>query len=249
MSISDRLCYSFISKESLVMTTNFIFVSALLASHDLWLDQIGEFEEDYDLILFEHTLHDNLPDMVSAFLEDAPDSFIIAGLSMGGYIAFEILRQAPGRVEKLILLDTNARTDREPQIEMRKELINRAANEDIRNIAQELTPFLIHPDRINDQELCDRIMDMATEVGAEAFQRQQQAMITRLDTRELLPAISCPTLIICGEQDAITPPKVHQEMADLIPGAVFHQITECGHLSAMERPGEVNHLIRQFLVP
>ncbi len=229
------------------MSKNLILVPGLLCSHDLWLDQIDEFEEDYDISLFDHTQHDNLPDMVKSFLEDAPDRFNLAGLSMGGYIAFEVMRQAGGRVEKLILLDSNARADREPQIEMRQTLINRVGMEDIRIIAQELTEFLILPDRRSDEELCDRILDMASEVGAEAFQRQQQALIVRPDSREFLPNIICPTLIICGEQDVLTPPKVHQEMADLIPGAVFHQIADCGHLSTMERPNKVNQLMRAFL--
>ncbi|MCK5423825.1 MAG: alpha/beta fold hydrolase [Emcibacter sp.] len=229
------------------MSKNLILIPGLLCSDDLWLDQIGEFEEDFDIALFDHTLHDNLSAMVSAFLEDAPDSFNLAGLSMGGYIAFEVMRQAACRVERLILLDTNARADREPQIEMRQSLINRAAKEDIRIIAQELTEYLIHHDRLNDKELCGRILDMASEVGAEAFQRQQQALIGRPDSRGALSDIICPTLIICGEQDVLTPPKVHQEMADLIPNAVYHHIADCGHLSTMERPDEVNQLMRAFL--
>ncbi len=229
------------------MSGNLVLVPGLLCSHDLWLDQIGEFEEDYDLMIFDHTQYDNLPDMVRYFLADAPDSFHLAGLSMGGYIAFEIMRQAPERVETLILLDTNARADRQPQIDMREALIRRAGAEDIRSIAQELMPYLIHPDRLNDTELCERILDMASEVGAEGFQRQQRALIARPDSREALPAIACPTLIICGGGDRLTPPKVHQEMADIIPGTEYHIIPNCGHLSTMECPEEVNGLMRAFL--
>ena len=229
------------------MSKNLILVPGLLCNHDMWLDQIGEFEEDFDLTLFDHTRHDSLPDMVSAFLAEAPDSFNLAGLSMGGYIAFEIMRQAASRVEKLILLDTNARADRQPQIDMREDLIRRAGEEDIRVIAQELIEYLIHPDHMSDKELCDRILDMASDVGAEAFQQQQRALIGRPDSRDFLPSIICPTLIICGEQDAMTPPKVHQEMAELIPGATFHQIADCGHLSTMEKPEQVNQLMKDFL--
>lgn len=229
------------------MSRNLVFIPGLLCSNDLWLDQIAEFEESFDIILFDHTAHDNLPDMVRAFLKDAPDSFMMAGLSMGGYIAFEIMKQAQARVEKLIILDSNARADREPQIEMRQDLINRAGKEDIRTIAQELTPYLIHADRLKDEDLCDRILDMATEVGAEAFQKQQLALMKRPDFREFLPNITCPTLIICGEQDALTPPKVHQEMADLIPNSHLHIIANCGHVSTMERPDEVNQLMKTFL--
>ncbi|PCI44883.1 MAG: alpha/beta hydrolase, partial [Alphaproteobacteria bacterium] len=197
--------------------------------------------------LFDHTRHDNLPDMVRDFLKNAPDSFNLAGLSMGGYIAFEVMRQAPQKVKKLILLDSNARADRAPQIEIRETLIARAAKEDIRIIAGELIPYLIHPDRMVDKTLCDRILDMASDVGAKAFQRQQQALVSRPDSRGGLGNIACPTLIICGQQDVMTPPKVHREMADLIPGAIYHQIANCGHLSSMERPDEVNQLMKNFL--
>ena len=228
------------------MRENLIFVPGLLCSSDMWLAQISAFEEHYDLYLFDHTAHDNLPDMVRAFLKDAPGSFALAGLSMGGYIAFEVMRQASDRVEKLVLLDSNARADREPQIKMRQELIQRAGKEDIRDIAQELTEYLIHPEQMKNAELCGRILDMASEVGAGAFQKQQKALMGRPDSREFLPEIKCPTLIICGEQDMLTPPKVHQEMADLIPGAEMHIIADCGHLSTMERPDEVNRLMSEF---
>lgn len=229
------------------MSKNLILVPGLLCNYDLWLDQISAFEQGYDLVLFDHMSHDTLPDMVASFLRDAPESFSLAGLSMGGYIAFEMMRQAGERVEKLILLDTNARADRQPQIEMRTALISRAESEDIRLIARELTEYLIHPDRMADHDLCERIMAMAGDVGAKAFQRQQRALIARPDSRDFLPHITCPTLIISGEQDVLTPPKVHHEMAALIPGAVYHQIAGCGHLSPMERPDEVTRLMQDFL--
>lgn len=231
------------------MTSNLILVPGLLCSHDLWVDQIGEFEDDFDMVIFDHTSHDNLPDMVRDFLADAPERFHLAGLSMGGYVAFELLRQAADRVESLILLDTNARADRPEQVAGRQQLIERADKEDIREIAKDLLPVLVHPDRLRDEEICDRIVDMAVEVGAEAFQRQQKALIRRPDSRDFLTTIKCPTLIICGAQDALTPLKVHQEMADLIPGAELHVVDDCGHLSSMERPEEINRLMRNFLVP
>lgn len=229
------------------MSKNLILIPGLLCNHDLWRAQISAFEEDFELMVVDHTTHDNLPDMAADFLRDAPETFHLAGLSMGGYLAFEIIRQASARVESLMLLDTNARADRPAQVEGREELIRRVEVEDIQDIARELTPHLIHPDRLNDAELCARILDMAADVGAAGFQRQQRALINRPDSRADLPGITCPTLIICGMQDALTPPKVHQEMADLIPGAQLHQIDHCGHLSSMEQPGKVTTLMRKFL--
>jgi len=229
------------------MRENLVLVPGLLCHHDLWRDQICAFEEDFNLIIFDHTRQDNLPDMVCDFLTDAPETFNLAGLSMGGYIAFEIMRQAAIRVKKLILLGTNARADRLSQVQMREALITRAGEEDIRSIAEELTEYLIHPSRLKDADLCERILDMASDVGAEGFKRQQHALIQRPDSRELLSGFTCPALIICGEEDILTPPKVHEEMVNLIAGSHYHPIANCGHLSSMECPEEVNELMRKFL--
>jgi len=229
------------------MTKNLVLISGLLCTSDLWLDQIGEFEEDYDLMLFDHASHDTIPAMVGAFLQDAPEKFNLAGLSLGGYIALEVMRQAGERVEKLILLDTNARADREPQIEVRRAAITQAETDGVQAFCKEITQHLIHPDRMADKDLGERILDMAEDIGLEGFKNQQLAMISRPDFRDFLPEITCPTLIICGQQDVMTPPKVHQEMADLIPGSQFNLIDNCGHLSTMEQPLMVSRLMRMFL--
>lgn len=229
------------------MSENLLLVSGLLCSDDLWLDQIGAFEQDFNIMLVDHQSHDCIKDMVTAMLLDAPETFSLAGLSLGGYVAFEVMRQAPERVEKLILLDTNARADNEAQKIQRQQMIEQDANQTMVSLIQTRMHFLVHPDHLSDQNLCQRIEHMAEETGMAAYIRQQKAMLTRPDSRDGLKNINGPTLIICGDKDALTPPKVHQEMADLIAGAEFHIIKNCGHLSSMEKPDEVNRLMTDFL--
>ena len=166
---------------------------------------------------------------------------------MGGYIAFEIMRQAPARVTKLALLDTNARADRPAQIEFRHIGIGMAQAMGVRAAQGNMLPQLIHRDALSDRNLCNRIIAMADGTGASAFERQQLAIIGRRDNRQYLAEIKCPTLIIVGEQDQLTPPKVAREMAEGIAGTRLEVIPHCGHLSTMERPDAVNALLREWL--
>jgi pimeloyl-ACP methyl ester carboxylesterase len=180
-------------------------------------------------------------------LAAAPPTFALAGLSMGGYIAFEMMRQAPQRVTRLALLDTSARADRPEQVKQRHIAIGAARTVGVRAVQGLLLRMLVHPDRVHDRALSERILMMADSVGVEAFVRQQTAIIGRPDNRPFLGQIKCPTLIIVGAQDALTPPKVAEEMAAGIAGSKLEIIPDCGHLPTMERPEVVNRLLAQWL--
>jgi pimeloyl-ACP methyl ester carboxylesterase len=114
-------------------------------------------------------------------------------------------------------------------------------------VTPRLLPVFLHPDRLSDKPLTDAVMAMTARVGKDAFLRQQRAIIGRIDNRPNLPAISCPTLVLCGREDQLTPLAGHEEIASLIPGARLEVIEECGHLSTMERPWEVSVALRQWL--
>ena len=178
---------------------------------------------------------------------NAPPRFALAGLSMGGYIAFEMMRQAPERITRLALLDTNARADRPDQMKTRHVLIGAARTIGVRAVQGMLLKFLVHKDRIADRELTSRVLLMADGIGVPAFIRQQQAILGRPDNRPFLAKIKVPTVIVVGEQDALTPVKVSEEMRELIPGSRLEVIPNCGHLSTMERPEAVNAILRRWL--
>ena len=194
------------------------------------------------------TGHDRMDALARATLATAPEQFALAALSMGGYVAFEIMRQAPERVLKLCLLDTSARTDTPEQSERRRLLMDMSRAGEFKGVTPRLLPLLIHPDRLLDTELVNTVMAMAERIGAEAFNRQQTAILHRIDSRPHLKTIRCPTQAIVGWQDTITPLEVVREIADGIPGARFDIVENCGHLSPLERPEEVTALMKKWLV-
>lgn len=190
---------------------------------------------------------DSIVDLARQVLANAPaERFALAGLSMGGYVAFEIVRRAPGRVLGLALLDTTARPDTPESTENRHRLIKLSAA-DFRAVIKGLVPRLLHPLHQNDSAMTDTIYTMADSVGRPAFVRQQTAIMHRTDSRPHLAQIRCPTLVLCGREDAITPVDIHTEMAHAIPVAKLVVIETCGHLSALEQPAQVTAALRGWL--
>jgi len=224
-----------------------LFVPGLLCTRALWESQIAALADIADATVADHTRHDSMPAIVRAILAAAPERFALAGLSMGGYIAWEIVRQAAGRVTHLALLDTGARADAPERAEVRRQLIELAEREGIAKAQQQLMPVLVHPSRLADKALIETVVQMAVDTGVEAFERQQAAIVGRPDNRPLLAGIRCPTLVLVGRQDALTPVELSQEMAAGIPGAKLEIVPECGHLSTLERPGTVNRAMREWL--
>lgn len=184
--------------------------------------------------------------MAGRVLADAPPRFALAGLSMGGIVALEILRRAPERVERLALIDTQARPDDAAARERRLALIGLARSGQFASVPQRLLPLFVHPDRVADAGLATTVRAMAEAVGPDAFIQQQTALMGRIDSRPSLPAIACPTLVLAGRQDALTPPPVQEEMAAAIPDATLVILPHCGHLAPLELPDLVTRLLRDW---
>lgn len=188
-------------------------------------------------------------EMAESVLRDAPSAqFALAGLSMGGYVCMEILRQAPHRVTRLSLLDTRARPDDAEETRRRLELMRLAKTaRGFTPVTNRMLPLLVHPSRVKDKVLVRTIREMAERIGVDGYLRQQTAIIARPDSRLDLRKIRVPTLILCGGQDAITPVDMHEEMAAIVPGSKLAVLEECGHLSTLERPDAVNAALRDWL--
>lgn len=176
----------------------------------------------------------------------AQSRFAVAGLSMGGYVAMELWRQASPRVTHMALLDTSARPDTEEQRARRQALMALSRQGQFKGVTPRLLPMLIHPSRL-ETPLADDVMAMATRIGPNAFLRQQRAIMDRPDSRPMLPGITVPTLVACGAEDILTPPDRHAEMAGLVPQARFVQFPGCGHLPTMEDPMAVRPVLEAFL--
>ena len=195
----------------------------------------------------DHMGHDSMVAIARSILDKAPDRFALAGLSMGGYISYEIIRQAPDRVTRLALLDTGSRADTPERSAKRRELIALAEREGVRRAQEQLLPVLLHVSRLAEPDLVETVLQMADDTGLEAFKRQQAAIIARPDNRPFLGSIKCPTLVLVGRQDALTPPELSEEIAAAIPGAKLQIVPECGHLSTLERPEAVNRALEAWL--
>ncbi|MBY0431131.1 MAG: alpha/beta hydrolase [Rhodospirillales bacterium] len=227
--------------------TSLVLLPGLLNDPRLWRHQSHSLADIAEITVGDLTRHDNFAVMAESILETAPPRFALGGLSMGGYLAMEILRRAPERVIKLALFDTSARADTPEQTERRKSMMHLAENGKFKMVLPRLLPQLIHPDRMEDQALVDIVTAMAETVGKDAFLRQQTAIMRRPDSRPSLEALSCPVLVAHGRQDALTGAEIHQEMAALIPGARLVVIEEAGHLSPLEQPQAVSALLRYWL--
>jgi pimeloyl-ACP methyl ester carboxylesterase len=195
----------------------------------------------------DHRRDDGMDAVAARILTDAPPRFALAGLSMGGYIAFAMLRQAPERIAKLALLDTSARPDTPEQSAAREKFIAMAQAGKLPEIVDMLAPRFLHRDRHNDQTLNRIVRDMAADTGADAFVRQERAIMTRPDSRPLLASIKCPTLVLVGEGDELTPPDLAKEIAGGIAGARLTVVPNSGHLSTIEQPDAVNAALAEWL--
>jgi pimeloyl-ACP methyl ester carboxylesterase len=195
----------------------------------------------------DHRAEDSMGAIAERILGIAPPRFALVGLSMGGYIAFIIAQKAPHRVVRLALLDTSALPETPRETERRRAQIALANEGRLGEIVDALFPLFVYRDRLGDQELKRTLSIMAQETGAEAFIRQQKAIMTRPDARPLLVSIACPTLVLVGEGDTLTPPARSQEIAAGIPRANLVVVPECGHLSTLERPHAVNAALVEWM--
>lgn len=235
------------SNDHQVMTETLILCPGLLCDSELWRAQIAGLADLADITVADFTRDDSIAGMASRLLDQAPDRFALAGLSMGGYVAQEVMRQAPERVTRLGLLDTMARLDTEIARQRRLDLMALAERGKFRGVTPKLLPLFIHSDRLTDEPLTTAVMEMAGRIGADVFLRQQTAVMGRVDGRDDLKRISCPTMVLCGRQDQLTPLEEHLKMAEAIPGADLVVLGHCGHLPTMERPDDTTAAMRAWL--
>lgn len=225
-----------------------ILVPGLLCTEVLWRDQVADLADVAEIAVTDaHLRHDDIGAIAAEILAAAPPVFALAGLSFGGYVAFEIMRRAPGRVERLALLDTSARQDDPARLQQRRDMLELARKGSFRGMTDRLLPDFVHPDRLADTELMNDIKAMSQSVGAEAYFRQQTAIMGRPDSRPTLAAIRCPTLVLVGRQDSRTPLAMAEEIQAGIAGARLVVVEDCGHLATMERPAAVNAALRDWL--
>jgi len=224
-----------------------VLIPGLLCSPRLYGEQLPELWRFGPLFIADHTRDDSVAGMARRILAAAPPRFALAGLSMGGYVAFEIMRTSSDRVARLALLDTSARADTPEASDRRRAQIALARSGRFQEVLDQLFSVWVHRARRSDESLRRIVQRMAEETGTEAFARQQTAILTRPDSRPGLAGIRCPTLVLVGDGDEATPPDRAAEMANGIAAARLVTIPECGHLSPLERPQHVTRALVEWL--
>lgn len=224
-----------------------VLIPGLLLSPPLYAAQLPALWRFGPVTVAAHTRDDSMAAIAQRILGSAPPRFALVGLSMGGYISFEIMRQAPQRVARLALLDTMAVPDTPEGSSARRTQMTLAEAGRLDQVVANLWPRLVHPSRQGDGALRAVIDAMAADVGTQGYLQQQRANIARPDSRPTLAAIRCPTLVLVGDQDVLTPPERALEIANGIAGARLVRIADCGHLSTLERPDAVTQALHGWL--
>jgi pimeloyl-ACP methyl ester carboxylesterase len=224
-----------------------VLVPGLNCSARLYGEQIPALWRFGAVTVADPTRDDTIAAMAARILAAAPPRFALAGLSMGGYIALEIMRRAPERVDRLALLDTGARPDTAEQTARRQPAMELARTGRFAAVAKDAFLFFVHPDRHQDVALKAVVISMAEDCGPAAYLRQQHAIIGRADSRPSLSAIACPTLMLVGEQDKGTPPELAREIAAAVRGARLVVVPHCGHLSTLEQPQAVTMAMVEWM--
>ena len=229
------------------MSAQLLLVPGLACTADLWAPQIATFSGRADCRVADHSKGATMAEIAANILVQAPPQFALCGLSMGGYLSFEIMRQAPQRVRKLALLDTQATPEGEAQRANRYARMEAARSGGMSALADLQWEQLVHPMRYADAKLKDDVRRMALDTGVEVYLRHCAAIMNRADSRPDLANIKVPTLVLAGDRDQLTPPERAREMAEGIAGATLVITPDCGHMSTMERPEAVNAAIEAWL--
>ena len=224
-----------------------VLVPGLACDRDLYAEQAAALAEQVDVVVADVTRGASIAELAQHVLAHAPPEFALAGLSMGGYVALQMVRTARSRVTALALLDTSARPETPAQLERRRVLLELGRAQGFGAVLDALWPLEVAPLHRGDERLRRRFDAMCSRSGPAVFERQVHAIIGRSDSRPDLPGLDLPTLVLCGREDAITPLDGHEEIASAVPGAALVVLDDCGHLSTWEQPSRVTAALQEWL--
>jgi len=220
----------------------------LLCDETIWSGQRDALGEFADVVIPDFRYVNSIPAMAQLVLDAAPERFSMAGHSMGGRVALEVVRMAPDRVERLALLDTGVHPRAAGEESKRGELVDLARSQGMAAMAARWLPPMLHPAMLHPDHagLLEVLTQMVMRSTPETFANQQRALLDRPDARAVLPLIQCPALVLCGRQDTWSPVSQHEEIAAAIPQAKLVIVDDCGHMSPVEQPAVVSNALREW---
>jgi len=226
---------------------NFVILPGLLTDEALFHHQVRTLSDIAHCSVADYGMAENIADMAYGVLAQAPEQFVLMGFSMGGYVALEIMRIAPERVQALVLVSTSARAESEEARTARAKMMGQAQN-NFQIVLDLMMPKLLHPSRMRYHSNVIIVYTMGLRVGQETFLRHSRAIMDRSDSRSYLGKITCPTLILCGRDDVLTPVALHEELAAGITGAQLRILPESAHFLTIGRPALVSKVLRNWLM-
>jgi pimeloyl-ACP methyl ester carboxylesterase len=224
-----------------------ILLPGLAGDEVMWCAQLDALQPWRPVVSDTHMQHDTIPDMAAALLALNPGRVVLCGASMGGMIAMEAARQAPERIAGIALLGTTARPESPEMRQLREDAIVLFEQGRVREVIEPNVRFAFHPQQGSDPALTDAYLEFVLRAGAQQLVRQNRAVIERPDARAHLPQLACPTLVMCGDSDQLTPPEHSREIAALVPRATLQMVPRCGHMLTMEQPRFVNAELMRWL--
>jgi pimeloyl-ACP methyl ester carboxylesterase len=236
----------------MAMKPTLMLLPGLMCDAAVWAPQVAALQNQFECVVPSYGLRDSLVAMAQQVLDEAPtERFSLAGHSMGGRVALEVMRLAPQRVQRLALLDTGTAplapgADGERERAGRMALLSQSQRQGMRTMGRQWASGMVHPDQRN-SPLFETVLDLLERSSPQQFAAQINALLIRPDASALLPSITCPTLVLCGREDAWSPPAQHQRMQAAIAGAVLCIVERCGHMSTLEQPQAVNDALAAWL--
>lgn len=228
-----------------------VLLPGVLNTDSLWRGQIEFLKDSFEIITHEthHTpsLRGTAEEIINVLSGKSVDKFALAGLSMGGYLAMEIMKLAKDRVSHLALLHTSLRRDTPLQASLRRKFMKQSYSKKFKGVTPRLLSSLLGSCSINDDTVRNLVLDMASEFSGEDYRTQQESILSRKDNREFAKTITCPTVVVGGEEDTVTPLFLQDEMHQLIDNSEFQILEGCGHLSPIELPSEVCTIFKEWL--
>ncbi len=229
------------------MTEPVILLPGMMCDARLFAPQIAVLSATRPVMVAPLADGDTVAAMAAAILQYAPPRFALAGLSMGGIVAMEVIRQAPSRITRLALMDTNPLAEAPERAKMRDQQIVRVLGGALKAVIRDdMKPHYL-ADGSDRRTILDLCMDMALALGPDVFARQSRALQTRPDQCETLRGVDVPTLILHGAEDRLCPAERHELMRDLVPGAILARIDDAGHLPTLEQPKPTNEALEKWL--
>ena len=227
--------------------SSLILLPGLAGDATMWQAQLQALAPHHPVVSDVHARHDSIPAMAAALLARFPGRLVLCGASMGGMVAMEAARQAPERIAGLALLGTSAAPETPDMRQLRESAIELFSQGRVAEVIEPNVAFAFHPSNAQRRDLVDAYLQFVLAAGAEQLIRQNRAVIARPDARLHLPQLRCPVLVMCGEDDQLTPPEHSRTIAQLAPGARLVMVPGSGHMLTMEQPEQVNRELLAWL--